>query len=178
MINVRVKFDKAAFERELNKLRSDVIPKVMARALNRAADGLRAEGVRTIAKLTSIKQSEIRGRMFVSGATPSKWWAEVGVLPYAPNLRKFRATQNKKGVAATAWDGKRKTYRGAFKLPTGGVISRPDRVRRGVMKPLYGPSVPNTFMREAVLQRLMAVAGQRWRSEMEREMARRLAQSL
>src|SRR5688572_32627071 len=34
---------------------------------------------------------------------------------YSPNLGKFRATQNKVGVAASAWEH-RKTYRHAFKM--------------------------------------------------------------
>jgi hypothetical protein len=177
VIKVNVRFDKAAFQRDLNKLRKDVVPKVMARSINRAADGVKAETVRTLSKLTSIKQAEIRSRMFMSPATPHKLWAEVGVLPYAPNLRKFKATQNKKGVAATAW-GQRVTYKGAFKLPTGGVVSRPDGVRRGRMKGLYGPSLPRTFMRPAVIRRLEAIAKQRWRSEFEREMARRLRSAI
>jgi len=173
VIKVNVNFDSLAFQRQLNKLRRDVVPKVMARALNRAADGVKAEAVRTISQLTSLKQSEIRKRMFVSGATPHKLWAEVGALPYAPNLRTFRATRNKAGIAATAW-GVRKTYRGGFTTPKGTVVSRVGK-QRGPLKPLHGPSLPNTFMREIVLRKLEAVARRRWRSEAERELARRLA---
>lgn len=176
MIRIRVKFDKAAFKRDLDKIQKNVVPKVMARALNRAADSVKAEAVRTLAKMTSIKQTEIRFRMFVKGATPQRLWAEVGVLPYAPTLRKFRPRQSKQGVIANAW-GQRVTYRGSFKTPSGAVVSRIPG-QRGKVKALYGPSLPNTFMRKIALQRFEAVARQKWRSEFEREMARRLASAL
>lgn len=172
---IRVKVDIRGMEQQIKKLRKDVIPKVMARALNRAADGMRAEAVRTIAKLTGIKQKEVRSRMFVKGATPHQLWAEVGALPYAPNLSKFRATRNKHGVAASAW-GQRKTYRGAFKAKNT-VLTRQTPERKP-LKPLYGPSVPKTFMWKVVQNRLEAVTRQKWRSEFEREMARRLARGL
>jgi hypothetical protein len=172
VLKFTVTFDKSAFERDLRKLRTDVVPKVMARALNRTADGVKAEAVRTISKLTSLKQSEIRARMWVKGATPQRWWAEVGALPYAPNLKKFRATRTKAGVRANAW-GTSKVYRGSFVTPKGAVVARTGK-RREPLKPLYGPSLRKTFMKDVVLKRLEAVANQRWRSEFERELARRL----
>jgi hypothetical protein len=177
VIKVNVRFDKAAFERDLNKLRKNVIPKVMARAINRAADGVKAEAVRSIARLTKLKQREVRSRIYVRGATPKRLIAEVEAFPYSPNLKEFRATQNKTGTAASAWE-KRKTYRHAFIHPkTQRVVTR-TTTKRYPLKGLKGPSVPKTFMQQMVLARLVAVARQRWRSEMERELARRLAMNV
>lgn len=149
----------------------------MARALNRAADGVRAEAVRTIAKLTKLKQKDIRSRIYVRGASPQRLWAEVEAYPYSPNLKDFRATQNKTGTAASAWE-KRKTYRHAFIHPkTRRVVTR-TTTKRFPLKGLRGPSVPKTFMQQAVIARLEAVARQRWRSEYERELARRLRHAM
>ena len=172
MIKINVRCDMNSLIRDLNRIQRDVIPKVAARALNRAIDGVRAEAVRTLAGLTAIKQKDIRSRMYVKGATPNNLVAELGVLPYAPNLSKFRATKGRGGITANAWN-QRKTYRGTFALPSGQVVSRRGK-RKEPVKPIYGPSLPNTFMRKPVLDRLEAVARQRWRSEFEREMARRL----
>lgn len=172
MIKIDVKFDMRGLKRDLDKIQRNVIPKAHARALNRSADGVKAEAVRTLSKLTGIKQGEIRSRMWVRGATPQRLTAEVDVLGYAPNLKRFQARKTKKGIEAKAW-GQRKVYKGSFSLPSGAVVSRTGR-ERAPLKKLYGPSVPRTFMRDAVIKRLKAVAEQRWRSEFEREMARRL----
>lgn len=177
MIKVNVKLDIKGLERDLAKLRKDVVPKVMARALNRAADSVRAEAVRTISGLTKIKQKEIRSRILVKGATPQRLWAEVSALPYSPNLKQFRPTQNRTGTAASAWE-RRKTYKHAFIHPkTGSVVTRTTN-KRFPLKGLKGPSLPNTFAQKAVLARLEAVARQRWRTEVERDAARRLANAL
>lgn len=176
MIRVKVTLDKS-FERQLNKLRKDVVPKVMARALNRAADSVKAEAVRTIARMTKIKQKEVRSRIAVRGASPTRLWAEVEAFPYSPNLKHFRPTQNKVGTAASAWE-KRKTYRHAFIHPkTRSVVTRTTG-KPYPLKGLRGPSVRKTFEQKAVLARLEAVARQRWRTEVERDLARRLANGI
>lgn len=177
MIKVSVQFDKRDFERQLNKLHKSTVPKVMARAINKAAGSVRAEAVRTIGKLTKIKQKEIRDRILVKGATATKLYADVVAFPYSPNLKKFRPTQNKRGVAASAWE-KRKTYKGAFIHPrTGSVVTRTTN-KRFPLKGLRGPSVPGTFSRKLVIARLEAVARQRWRSEMERGIAWRMRSAI
>src|SRR5690606_28440065 len=114
-----------------------------------------AEAVRTISKLTKLKQREIRSRIFVKGATPQRLVAEITVMPYSPNLKDFKATQNKIGTAATAWEG-RKTYKHAFIHPkTRSVVTRTTN-KRFPLKGLKGPSLPSTFMQKAVLARLEA----------------------
>lgn len=173
MIKIKVTLNTPELKREMEKLRRSVVPKVIARGLNRAIDAANTEAVRTISALTKIKQKEIRKRILVKGATPQRLWAELTALPYSPNLKAFRPTQNKRGTAASAWE-RRKTYRHAFIMPSGSVVTRTTN-KRFPIKGLRGPSLPGTFMQKPVLARLETVARQRWRSEVEREIARRLA---
>jgi hypothetical protein len=177
VLKVSVKLDTVGLRRDLDRLKRNVVPKVISRALNRSADGVRAEAVRVISRMTKLKQADIRKRMFVKGATPQRLYADVLAYPLSPNLKQFRATQNKVGVAASAWE-RRKTYRHAFIHPrTGRVVTRETK-ERFPLKGLRGPSLPRTFMQQIVLARLAAVAKQRWRSEVEREAARRLRASM
>lgn len=176
MIKVNVKFDIQRAKRELDKEHRK-IDKAAARAINRAIDSVKSAATKEIASLTKIKQKEIRRRLYVRGATPNRLIAEVEAYPYSPNLKDFRATQNKTGTAASAWE-RRKTYRHAFIHPkTRRVVTRTTESRYP-LKGLRGPSVPKTFMQKAVLAKLEAVAKQRWRTEFEREIARRIGRRL
>lgn len=171
MIRLNVKLDVQLAKTSLAGLEKEV-KKAASRAINRTADSVKSAAVKDIAKLTRIKQKDVRGRIYVKGSSPQRLIAEVQAFPYSPNLKDFRATQNRKGVAASAWE-KRKTYRHAFVMPSGRVVTRTTD-KRFPLKGLRGPSVPNTFLQRQVIARLEAVAHQRWRSEFERELARRI----
>ena len=166
-----LKLDLSEIKKMERHFRKDVVPKAAARAINRAADSVRAAAVKEISAATKIPQRDVRKRITVRGASPSRLEAIIEAYPYAPNLGQFRATQNKVGVAASAWE-KRKTYKHAFKLPSGKVVTRTTN-KRYPLKGLRGPSVRKTFMQERVIAKLNAVASQRWRSEFERELVRR-----
>lgn len=149
------------------------IKKAAARAINRAIDTGRTVGGRAVAKATRIPVRQVRSRMSVRGATPSLLVAEIEAHPYSPNLAKFNARENAQGVAATAWE-KRKTYKGAFIHPrTQKVVSRTSKSRTP-LKGLRGPSVPRTFERSDVIEQIDRAARDRFESEFEREIARRL----
>lgn len=167
-----VKFDLKGLQRSLNDLQRKVVPKVAARALNRAIESTATAAAREISAATKIPVRDVRKRLQVRKASTSRLVAELRAYGYAPNLSKFRPTQRREGVAATAWE-RRKVYRHAFILPSGRVVTRTTN-KRAPLKSLLGPSVRGTFMTERVQSRMQAVARQTWRSEFERQIAREL----
>jgi hypothetical protein len=173
MISVRVNLDVRTIV-ETRKLSERETRRAIARGLNRGHDTGRTMAKREISKKTRIPQRDVNSRLWVRGANPNYLIAEIGALPYSPNLRKFRPTQNAKGTAATAWEH-RKTYRHAFMLPSGKVVARRGKSREDI-KPLYGPSVPRTFMREDVSEAIIKAATDRVVQVTEYEITRRLGQ--
>lgn len=170
MLKINVKLDVQGAKRMFKDMHRKV-EKAAARAINRAADSTSTASAREIAKLTKIKQREVKGRLRVSGATAQRLIAVIAAYPYSPNLKKFRATQNKTGVAASAWE-RRKTYRHAFIHPrTGSVVTR-TTTKRFPLKGLRGPSVPSTFLRKRVVDLMGATALKVFQQRFAHELAR------
>jgi hypothetical protein len=172
VIGISVRLDIRALERSLNSMQRELIPKAASRAINRAIDSTATAAAREIAAATRLKVGEVRKRLKVRKASPSRLVAELQAFGYAPNLGQFRATQRRDGVAATAWE-KRKTYKGAFILPTGKVVARTS-AKRFPLKGLRGPSLTSNFKTQRVQAKMEAVARQVWRDRFDREMARLL----
>lgn len=161
-----------------SRVRKEIVPKAAAAAINRAATATATAAGREISAATKIPAREVRKRIIVRKAHPNKLRAEVEMLPLTPSLSKsyFKPTQNKAGVAATAWE-RRKTYKHAFKMPNGRVVTRTTK-QRFPIKGLKGPSATRTFMQDRVQTKLDAVARQTWRTRMEHELARRMMAGL
>lgn len=173
MIRLRVKLDIDRVRAQTVGMGKEV-DKAAARAINRAIDTARTTGKREVSAATKIKISDVNRRLSVNGAAPGRLVATLTANPYAPNLSKFRATQNKAGVAASAWEG-RKTYTHAFILPRSGKVVTRTTSQRTPLKGLRGPSVPRTFMREAILTKIESASRDRFTREFEREVTRRLS---
>lgn len=163
---------------DVSRMRSSVrgmrrqVNAAASRAINRAIDTARVTAGREVSKATKIKVRDVRARMSVRGSNPANLVATLTAHPYSPNLSRFRATENKTGVAATAWEG-RKTYRHAFKLPSGKVVTRTTK-ERTPLKGLRGPSVPRTFVRDEIMDAMEKAARARFNAEFQRELTRRL----
>lgn len=170
MIRVSVKLDVNKLRREFRGMDKE-INKAAARGLNRGIDAGATTAGREVSAASKIKVREVRKRMTVRGAHPDYLIAELHAHPYSPNLAAFRATENAKGVAASAWE-RRKTYRHAFIL-RGKVVTRTTD-KRTPLKGLRGPSVPRIFMRREIVAKIEQVAINRFRTEFEREVTRRL----
>ena len=115
MVSISVTADVKKAKKQLSRIQKKVLPKTISQALNKTAGNVQTQLVRAIARETGIKpQKVVKARTRVFKSSPRTLRATVEVMETrAPNLIRFKATQNKKGVAASAW-GKRKTYRGAF----------------------------------------------------------------
>jgi hypothetical protein len=170
---IRITTDISGARRKLEQIAREM-NRAQSAALNRTAEAAATKAAREISALTKIPVRDIRKRMRLTRATPDRLWAELFVGGYAPNLRlpAFRPVQNKVGVAASAW-ANRKTYKGAFVMPGGRVVTRTTN-KRFPLKGLRGPSIRKTFMQRVVQQSVIAHANQVWRDRLTREVARRL----
>jgi hypothetical protein len=171
-MGVSVKLDVQSMLRA-NQEHQRTVKKAAARAINRTIDGARTNGAREVAAATKLKVRDVRSRMTITGASPDRLIAELTAHPYSPNLKAFRATQNRKGVAASAWEG-RKTYRHAFILKGSGKVVTRTGSGRSPLKGLRGPSVPRTFVKPAIIEKIDKAARVRFSAEFDREIARRI----
>lgn len=170
MISVSFKMDIAAVRSQFAFAQGE-ISKAAARALNRTATGTKVVAVSEISTRTRLKVTQLRKRIGITNATPIKLSAIISAYGYSPNLGQFNATQNKVGVAATAWEG-RKNYRHAF-LINGKAVARVGK-GRFPLKGLRGPSSPQTFKLDPVTQKLIAYATGRFAKEFAEQWQRRL----
>ncbi|HTE43248.1 MAG TPA: phage tail protein [Steroidobacteraceae bacterium] len=175
-IKLGIRVDLSQLKRMAAKHKA-AVPKAIGRALNKTVDKTATAAAREISAATKIPVREVRKRLIVRRASSTHLLASIEALAYSPNLKKFRPTQNKRGVAATAWEG-RKTYKGAFVNPkTGSVVTRTTD-KRFPLKGLRGPSVRSTFVQDRIIAKLNAVAEQSWRTNIDHELARELKKAL
>lgn len=147
------------------------ISKAAARALNRTADGTKAQAITEISVRTKLKVTALRKRFGVNGANPTKLQAIISAFGYSPNLASMGGKQTAPGVVANVWEGS-KLYRHAF-IVNGKAVARVGK-GRFPLKGLRGPSSPQSFKTDAVTQKLIAYATGRFAKEFAYEWQRRL----
>jgi hypothetical protein len=173
MISISFKVDIDDVRRQF-LLQQEQISKAAARALNRTADGTRAQAITEVSVRTKLKVTQLRKRFAVNGANPQRLQAIINAYGYSPNLGQFNARQTKPGVTAKAWEGS-KVYRHSF-MVNGKVVARVGK-GRFPLKGLRGPSSPQTFKTDAVTSKLIAYATGRFAKEFAYEWQRRLGVS-
>lgn len=173
MIGLSVKHEVASLRRQFAH-RSREIDLASSRALNRAISSARTVAVRDLSKATGIRpQRAIRDKLKLRNARPSRLIAEIGAIPYTPNLARFTARQTRAGVSASAW-GKRKVYRGTFLGNQGRTVFKRVGKDRLPIKPVHGPRLHKHFVAKALTDAMNAVATAMWRKTLVHELKRRL----
>ena len=144
----------AKLSREVEKVFSGIrrdIRKAEVSATNKAAVSGVAKTVQHIRSDYNIKSSEMKKDLKHYKASLQNIIYKIRIKHKAKALSKFRARQNKKGVAASIKKGKRKTYLGTFMatMRSGhiGVYKRKGKQRLPI-KELYGPSTMELFSSE------------------------------
>jgi len=148
--------------RELNLLHREIIPAATARALDRTAQNARTVAIKTIREETGLPAKLIRDRLRIRGANRNRLEAIITALKAAPNLSNFQARQTKRGVSAKAWN-KRKVYPRTFIANNGRTVFKRVGKARLPIEPVYGPSVPRTFMQRRAQQAMEATIESRFR---------------
>lgn len=173
-MKIDVRADLAAARRQLYSWQHSAIPKAAASALNRVANHANSLAVRDLAKVTGLKQKDVRAAMSRTRATWANLQARIATIGRALNLIRFAARQTKKGVTASAW-GKRRLYRGTFIANAGRTVFKRatvggKRAGRLPIAPVHGPSLPREFGRKAFLDKLEQAATLKWREEFARQL--------
>ncbi len=155
------------------------------RSLNRAADSTRRLAVSIVRTELNVSASKLRvaNLVTVTRARGDANKATVRVKGKSIPLSDFSGTrQTRRGLSVKVFKrGPRKVLKGRFLYPgAGGDISAErvtvggKRVPRGPVKILFGPGAAQFLTKPHILARLQAHAGERFRVELERDLAFRL----
>lgn len=131
--------------RGLTRVQRKVIPGATVTALNKVRKEAATAAVKVLAKDMGLAQNKIKPAVSETKASLNDPVASIGFSGRALNLIRFNARQVKKGVSAKAW-GKTRTYKGAFIANSGRTVFTRTTKKRLPIKPLYGPSIPKTFV--------------------------------
>lgn len=134
------------------------VPKVISRAINRAAHVGRAQATRSVRENYNIKHRDVSSTIKVRTASPDNLNANIRSSGAPMKLMKFRVSPNSpkkaKQVTVGVKKGSRKKIKGAF---VAGMNSGHVNVFTRVSKPRlpirghYGPSVPQMIGNESVV---------------------------
>ncbi|HET6442536.1 MAG TPA: phage tail protein [Phycisphaerae bacterium] len=156
------------------------LPKVITRALNKTGAHARTETVRAITRKVAMRQTDVRKDVTLRRASWRYWVATIRIKGRRVPLIRFGARQVKRGTTyKIERGGGRATAPHAFiaTMPSGhvGVFKRKAGPRLPIGE-LKGPSVVSVFEKAPGLAaRMMADAGRRLETEMDRQVGVLLA---
>jgi len=163
-LKIDIKGDVSAARRRLAYLKNEAVNKAATRALNRTGDHANTLTVRDLARVTGLKQKDVRAALSRLRANFSNLTYRLRAIGRALNLIRFGARQTKKGVSAAAW-GVRKIYRGTFIANQGRTVFVREGQERLPIRPVHGPSLPREFGRAEFLANLRAAVNAKWKTE-------------
>jgi len=168
MLNIDVSADFGQVERMLRHM-PGVVTKAATRSLNRTNDQVATIARRLIAKEMGIPVKAVRAGMFKFKATRQRLGAATVARGRPLNLARFKARQTKRGVSASAW-GKRKVYKGAFIANQGRTVFKRTSKQRLPIRPVWGPSIPKTMLKAAIIKAMQQHARNQWQKNFARDM--------
>lgn len=155
----------------------NAMPKAVSRAANRAIQSARTQGVKTVRSEYVIKAGDANATLSVSKATVSQLNATVRSTGRPTPLTKFKTRKKRKGVYARVKKSGGGDIEGAFyaTTPNGhrGVFLRKGRERYPI-KNLHGPSVPQMFGNESVVEAMEKRAQEQFETRLIHETGRLL----
>jgi hypothetical protein len=177
MLGIDVRSNAKAVIAEIDGLLYGGQRRAIARALNRAADGVHTDAALEIRAIYKVKKATVDKAFTTQRATPDSHVAIVTVRGRPLSLAGFDARQTRKGVTVNV-KGTRKLIPGAFirqlKDARGDeykvVFIRQGKARYP-LKALKTIDVPGIFSTAAVLRAVNAAAFQRFEVELPRQIA-------
>ncbi len=188
-MQIDIRADVAAAEKQLFNYERRVIPKAIKSALRKTSKNVHTQAVRSINKKTKIAQKKIKSHVKIKLGGYGQFWAEVIAHKKTFNLIEF-VTAGKRhpgafrklpGVTARSW-GTSTLHRGAFIIRARNsgkaivVKRRANARRRGNTwggrwsETVYGPGVHLEFQRPAMMRLLRIVARKRFSINFERDL--------
>ncbi len=182
MISLDISVDVSRANRKLHGMRTRVVRRAAAPALNRTMTTVRKEATNDLKKIVGKKlglgASGLKKAIKLIRASAKAGRLVATLVPSGKHLPliNFKARQTKQGVSHSGW-GRRQLAKGAFivKMPGGhkGVFRR-TRDSRLPIKELYGPSLPTEFVKQKLRNRMDRTARRVWSKNFRRELAFRL----
>ncbi len=175
MAGVSVRSNAAQFIASVENFKKRELNRIVAVALNRTAEGARAEASRNIRKEYNVKASELSKAFSIARAWDANLTAVVMASGKGLNLAAFGARQTQKGVSVAVRRTERRLLKGAFLTTLGagsftGVFMRvkdgDKLVGRFPIKAATTVSVPGMFSSEVVVQALQSVVPGRFEREL------------
>lgn len=172
----RVEADITSSLRDLEQLEGNLKHRVLGRALNRTATGMKTEVSRQIRSVLNVRAQDVNKRLSIRRAASGERSVEIVIGARGLPLLAFGARQTKKGVSVKVLRrGGRKLVRGAFiaQMKSGhrGVF-----VRRGKKSlPIderFGEMPAQTILRPNVIADVTEKARARFERELAHELAR------
>lgn len=179
-IGVNVSQDAAAFRASVDRFSKQDMNRATAIALNRTAEGVRAEAMRRIRGKYNVAARELSRGFTIRRAYAGKLQTMVFASGRPLNVGAFGARQTKKGVTVAIKSGARKLVPGAFFMTIGnngyrGVFQRKflsgksgPRWPRLPVRAVTTVDVPGLFRQEIVKESLAAIVPERFRTELTR----------
>lgn len=180
MQGVSVSNDAAAFRSAVDRVKNQDMNRAIVIALNRTADGVKAEAIRRIKATHKVADRELRKGFTVRRAYAGNLRSMVYASGRPLNLIGFGARQTRKGVTVNV-KGSRKLIPGAFiatiRVPNAGevraVFERKfvsghsgKRSGRFPIRGVTTVSVPGLFKRDIVSKAISGIATDRFRREL------------
>lgn len=177
MLGIDVRSNTKAHIAEIDGLLRGGQRRAIARALNRAGDGVHTDASTEIRKVYKVKKQTVDKAFSLQRATPDSLIAIVTVRGRPLSLAGFGARQTRRGVTVNV-KGARKLIPGAFiqrlKDARGDeyevVFTRVGAARYPI-KALKTIDVPGVFSREDILRAVDAAAFRRFEVELPRQLA-------
>ena len=164
-------------KRKMTKAQRAVIPKATYQSLNKTMARTYTFAVRKLTKATGIKQKELRQLISKHKASIRFQEASILVRHKAPNLIRFNARENKKGVSATSW-GHRKNYEGAFIANQGRTVFARKGQARLPLKSLYGAMPSRELLRQNIDKESATFGIKQFKIEFDRAVEYQLSRAL
>jgi hypothetical protein len=173
-IGIDIVADRAAAREALAHLGERTFRRAISMAVNDTGKQSQTYAVRQVAKASGLKAKTVRSAFRLIRSTPATLSAKVRASGRPFRLIDFAARQTRPGVSANAY-GERRVYKSTF-IATMASGYRNVFTRRGKkrypIKPLFGPGVPDTLGKEAVLSGVRTYSGERLQANILRQIDR------
>ena len=170
-----VQSDVTQVTRMLNDLAQKNVPIAAARALNKTITNVRTEASRAIRIERALSAKVVKAALNTSKATRYKLTASLTASGRPIPLREYAARETLKGVTVKVSPGARKRIKvngnAAFLIDKygGHVFVRTTNERLPIEK-RYGPSIPSTFLKGAVVKAFTKVGSDNWPKRFQEEL--------
>ena len=156
--------------KQLGKLSPDNIGKAVKASARRAALAARTAGTKQVRQIYTIRSGDMKERTMIFSEADG---AVLKVKGATESVKKYKAGQRQKGIFVAIKRGSGRIVPRSFAMSSGQYVQR-QGAKRFPLKGLHGPSVPQLFGNEAVLEEMQERAGEVFETRLYHEIGRQL----